>query len=176
MTVDQYFAGPEVQYRQELRFGWLVREPSSTYGHQTVVGRLLVALDAHVRASQAGVVVSSPMDVVLDRERALVVQPDILFVAAARTSICRSAIEEPPDLVVEVLSPGTRRHDATTKLEWYRQYGVRECWLVDPMGRTIDVRVLPDGGARTFEGDEPIVSAVLPGLSLTPASVFDAQP
>ena len=172
MTVEQYFSGDETLHRHELRFGTLVREPSSTYGHQSVVGRLFVALDAHVRQHDAGVVVPSPMDVVLDRERALIVQPDILFVASARMAICRSAIEGAPDLVVEVLSPGTRRHDATTKLEWYRRYGVREYWLVDPIGQTVDIRVLPEGAGRTFEGEDVLVSAVLPGLALTPATVF----
>jgi Uma2 family endonuclease len=175
MTVEQYFAGDETLQRHELRFGMLVREPSSTFGHQAVVGRLFAALHAHVRERDAGVVVTAPMDVILDRERALIVQPDLLFVSWARMGICAAAIEGAPDLVVEVLSPGTRRHDATTKLEWYRRYGVREYWLVDPIGQTIDVRVLPDGDGRTFQGDEAIVSAVLPALSLTAAQIFDSR-
>jgi len=175
MTVEQYFSGDETLQRHELRFGTLVREPSSTYAHQSVVGRLFVALDDHVRQQRAGVVVPSPMDVVLDREHALIVQPDILFVASARMTICRSAIEGAPDLVVEVLSPGTRRHDATTKLEWYRRYGVREYWLVDPSGQRIDILVLPDGEPRRFDGDGVVVSAVLPALSLTPAKIFDTR-
>lgn len=173
MTVDQYLNTGETLQRQELRYGWRVCEPASpSFFHQIIVGRLHVALDAHVRAIGAGVVVASPLDVILDRARALVVQPDILFVAAARSAICHDVVEGAPDLVVEVLSQGTRRHDATTKLEWYRQYGVREYWLVDPIGQTIDVRVLAVGDGRRFEDSEGIVSWVLPGLSLTPAAIF----
>ncbi len=173
MTVEQYLDGDETLQRQELRFGCLVREPASpSFLHQIVLGRIHVALDAHVRAIEAGVVVASPLDVILDRERALVVQPDILFISSARASICGDVIEGAPDLVVEVLSQGSRRHDAVTKLAWYLQYGVREYWLVDPIGQTVDIRVLPDGDGRTFEGDERVVSAVLPQLSLTPAAVF----
>ena len=67
MTVDQYFDGDETSQRQELHYGCLVREPSSTYGHQTLVMRLLVALEAHVQAIDGGVVIGSPLDVVLDR-------------------------------------------------------------------------------------------------------------
>ena len=45
--------------------------------------------------------------------------------------IVRDQVWGAPDLVVEVLSPGIERYDRTEKLEWYRRYGVRECWLAD---------------------------------------------
>jgi len=65
--------------------------------------------------------------VVLDRERALIVQPDVLFVAHDRLSIIRDQVWGAPDLVAEVLSIGTEAHDRIDKVAWYRQYGVREC-------------------------------------------------
>ena len=73
----------------------------------------------------------APVDVVLDRDRALIVQPDVLFVSAARLSIIRDQVWGAPDLVAEVLSHSTKHRDRGEKLGWYRQYGVRECWLVD---------------------------------------------
>jgi len=42
-------------------------------------------------------------------------------------------------LAVEVLSPDTAAHDRTEKLGWYRQYGVRECWLVNPAAGRVAV-------------------------------------
>ena len=79
-----------------------------------------------------------------------------------------------PDLVLEVESRRTMRRDRTTKLKWYRQYGVRECWLVAPQTQTIVV-VSMNGNQRTtrrrFRGDARVESAVLPAFH-EPASAF----
>ena len=59
-----------------------------------------------------GRVLVSPVDVVLDEKKALIVQPDIVFISRERIGIVRDRIWGAPDLVIEVLSPGTRRRDA----------------------------------------------------------------
>jgi len=89
------------------------------------------------RACSVGLAIA-PVDVILDRERALVLQPDVLFVATERLGIIRDQVWA-PDLVVEGPSPGTERRDRAQKLEWFRQYGVRECWLVDPRQELVTV-------------------------------------
>ena len=66
--------------------------------------------------------------------------------------------------MVEVLSPGTETHDRTNKLGWYRQYGVRECWLVD--GLIERVNVVDFTGAtpesRSYARPDTLQSSVLP--------------
>jgi Uma2 family endonuclease len=173
LTVDSYLAGEETNRRQELAFGVLREPPAPGYNHQIVVGRLHVRLDAHVRDKRAGRVILSPIDVVLDRDQGLVVQPDLVFVSTERLHICTHAIWGAPDLVVEVLSTDNRRHDRTVKVEWYRQYGVRECWLVDPVARTIEVIDFSEAhGSMLFDGSKPIRSQVLPHLELAASAVF----
>jgi len=62
-------------------------------------------------------------------------EPDILFVSQARKHIItRRKLLEAPDLVVEILSASTARHDRGTKRENYSRVGVRELWLIDPYG------------------------------------------
>src|SRR5688572_21546716 len=98
MTVEEYLTGVETNRPQELAYG-ILREPAAPgYHHQVIVGRLHVQLDAHIRAGNAGRLVLSPIDVILDVPRALVVQPDLVFVAAARSAICSDRIWGPPDL------------------------------------------------------------------------------
>ena len=54
------------------------------------------------------------------------------------------------------------------KVAWFKTYGVRECWLVDPVARTVDVLNLtaPDTPSRSFERDQVVRSTVLPRLRL----------
>ena len=50
-----------------------------------------------------------------------------------------------PDLVIEILSPTTQRHDRFTKFNLYQQAGVQEYWIVDPDSKSVQVFVLDDG-------------------------------
>jgi Uma2 family endonuclease len=174
MTVEQYLAGGETNRPQELAYG-LLREPAAPgFEHQVIVGRLHVTLDAHVRAGRLGRVVESPVDVILDPVRALVVQPDIVFVSSQRLGICRDQIWGAPDLVVEVLSTSNRRHDRTVKVGWYAYYGIRECWLVDPVACTIEVVDFAEAAIvpRLFDGIDLVRSRVLPDLQMPAAAAF----
>jgi Uma2 family endonuclease len=177
MTLTEYLRGEETNRPQELAYGVLREPPTPTFVHQIVVGSLYERLNRHVRKYQLGRVVLSPMDVILDFERHLVVQPDVLFVSTERESICRDRIWGAPDLTIEVLSQGNQRHDRIVKAKWYRQYGVREYWLVDLIARHIEVRdsASPDSPPRAFEGRTILRSRVLPRLRLRPADVFDAS-
>jgi Uma2 family endonuclease len=116
----------------------------------------------------------APVDVILDRERALILQPDVLFVSTERLAVIRDQVWGPPDLVAEVLSPGTETRDRGEKLGWYRQYGVRECWLVDLHQE--QVTVVDFTGAfpveRVARGVDAIRSSVLPELEAAAAAIF----
>jgi Uma2 family endonuclease len=174
LTLKAYLAGEETTRPQELAYGVLREPPAPGFHHQIVVGRIYARLDRHVRRYEAGRLVVSPVDVVLDIRRALVVQPDLVFVSAARLGICSDRIWGGPDLTIEVLSTTNRRHDRTVKVNWYRQYGVRECWLVDPDASRIEVADLTTaaGGFVAFEKQQFVRSNVLPRLRLRVVDVL----
>jgi Uma2 family endonuclease len=73
----------------------------------------------------------SPVDVQLDCDDKTVVQPDVLVVCD-RTKYKNGRVFGAPDLVIEVLSPSTRRKDMQLKMYKYAGAGVREYWMVDP--------------------------------------------
>lgn len=81
-----------------------------------------------------------------------------------------------PDLVIEILSPSTRRHDRLVKLGLYQRAGVREYWIVDPEYKSVQVFTL-DGSSslRIFEdyGQEDVARVnVLEGCFIDLSKVF----
>ena len=174
LTLREYLSGEETNRPMELDFGVVREPPAPSWGHQLVAGRAFASLHEHVSRYQLGRVVQSPVDVVLDRERALVVQPDLVFIAADRLHICADRVWGPPDLVVEVFSMGTAQHDRTVKLSWFQRYGVRECWLVDPVAREATVvRLTPSSLSSTVCTDNDVIqSSVLPQLRLCVGDLF----
>ena len=160
--------------RRELAYGILRESPAPFFLHQLVVLKVARVWTDHVDARNLGSVAVAPVDVVLDRDRDLIVQPDVLFIAADRLSIIRGQVWGAPDLVAEVLSPGTRAHDGGEKLEWYRQYGVRECWLVDAASETVTIVDFTSAQPveRSARGIESLRSSVLPALHASAFNLF----
>jgi Uma2 family endonuclease len=175
LSVEEYLSGIEDLRRRELVWGVVREPPAPRFGHQSVVTRTTVILEPHVRSFELGQVCVSPIDVILDKERGLVVQPDVIFVSNERRSIIRGQVWGAPDLVIEVASRRTAVHDRTVKLRWYRRYGVRECWLVDPRARSIIVVNLEVTGRRSvgrFRGEQLVKSNVLPRLDVEASAFF----
>ena len=76
------------------------------------------------------------VDTVVEPDISVICDPDKLDKYG-----CRGA----PDLVIEILSPSTRRHDRFVKLMLYQRAGVREYWIVDPEEKSVQVFLLKDG-------------------------------
>ena len=80
-----------------------------------------------------------------------------------------------PDLVIEILSPSTRRHDRFTKFNLYQRAGVREYWIVDPDSKDVQSFVLEEGrySAKDFRGaGETIRASVLEDCEIDLSPVF----
>ncbi len=174
-TYRDYLLLPEGD-RRELIEGDFYVVPAPSIRHQTVAANLGTLLRELVRRNRLGIILWAPTDVVLSPET--VVQPDILFVSNER----RGIITEPnvsgaPDLVVEILSPGTAERDRELKLNLYARYGVREYWIVDPEDETVEVMELGPGGpldVRRYDAGS-VESRLLPGLSVTLDDIFATE-
>jgi Uma2 family endonuclease len=174
MTTFEYLSTEETSRRRELTYGVLREPPAPFYDHQRLVFRIARLLHDHVEPRGLGQVVLAPLDVVLDRDAGLVLQPDVLFVSSDRRSIIRDQVWGAPDLVVEVLSAGTQAYDRGQKLGWYRQYGVSECWLVDPAREAVVVVDFTgaDPIERIAHGTGLVRSSVLPALHMSASALF----
>ena len=85
----------------------------------------------------------------------------------------------PPQLVVEVVSPGktSRERDYQRKRAQYQQMGIPEYWIVDRNQQTITVLKLENGNyveVGQFRGDDGIVSIEFPSLAIAPTEIFAA--
>jgi Uma2 family endonuclease len=134
------------QPRYELLFGRLVVNPSPTSRHQ-IASMVLVQRFDRIAMSSGGAAFPAPFDVVLADHS--IVQPDIVYVTAARVSIVRAHAESAPDLVVEIISPGTARRDEGEKKLLYALSGVGEYWLAYPEERRL--AFLVNEGGRFVE-------------------------
>ena len=103
-----------------------------------------------------------------------VVEPDI-SVVCGMDKLDDIGCKGAPDLVMEILSPSTQRHDRVTKFNLYQQAGVREYWIVDPASQSVQVFVL-DGKhyvAKDFGTARDTVKVnVLEGCAIDLSQVF----
>ena len=171
-TYEDYKSLPEsMERRYELLAGDLFMVPAPTTRHQRVSQNIEFILIGYLRRTQRGQLFHSPVDVVLGKGPVReVVQPDILYIAAERVEIItRSEVTECPDLVVEVLSPGTEERDCHYKKTLYARYGAREYWIVDPDRASLQrYRLGADGFGVPVRLtlDETFTSPLFPDLML----------
>jgi Uma2 family endonuclease len=159
-----YFGLPD-EPRCELLYGRLFVMSAPTARHQHVVGRIYRTLaDCADRHGDQALV--SPVDVILADHS--VVQPDVIYVKASRSSMIRERVGGAPDLAVEVLSPGTARRDIGEKLRLYAEVGVAEYWIVDPVHETFEFLTNAGGGDFLLRSPAGAIyrSETIPGLEL----------
>ena len=178
LTYDDFVRIPDDGKRHEIINGVHYVTPSPVLRHQELLGRLYLAIGKYLEAQPAiGQVFLSPLDTVFSPWD--VVEPDLIFVAADQLHILTAPnIQGAPALVVEILSPSTRRRDRGIKRRLFDRGGVREYWLVDPQGRDVTIyRREADGSFPnianvTAADDVSIETPLLPGFSLALAKLF----
>ncbi len=131
--------------RYELIDGELYMMSSPVTLHQQIVGELYRQLATYLQGKKCKVFVS-PLDVCLSglrnpKKENNVVQPDIMVVCD-NNKITEKCIEGVPDLLVEIISKSSRKHDSLRKFNLYQRYGVKEYWIVDPEGGLISQYIL----------------------------------
>lgn len=137
LTYQDYLETPDDGNRYEIHEGELSVNPAPGRRHQGVSANFFMALRAHVTQCGLGELYYAPLAVILDDTT--IVEPDLVFVETARLGILTDrGVEGPPTLVVEIISPYSRRIDRVRKLQLYARYEVPYYWIVDPAQRTIE--------------------------------------
>ena len=178
-TYADLVALPDDQLRHELIDGEHLVTPSPATGHQIILMNLIRLLLPYLDEHRLGQLLSAPFDIKLSLFTVLV--PDLVYFTSARfaRSVNEKHATAAPDLVVEILSPGTRRRDKGRKRAIYDREGVHEYWIVDPESRSITALRRPRAGGGltdvttlTLDAGATLDSPLFPGLRIPLRDVF----
>lgn len=168
------------QERTELLEGtpYMMAPPSRV--HQEISGAIFAQLHNYLEGKRCKVY-AAPFGVRLFERDGdtpenvdTIVEPD-LSVVCDSDKLDDMGCKGAPDLVIEVLSPSTQRHDRLTKFNLYQRAGVREYWIADPESKVIQSFVLEDGrySAKGLGGVDDVLKVnVLDGCFIELSKVF----
>lgn len=175
VTYKDYQHLPEGAPYQLIR-GELIMTPAPTPFHQIISKRLEREL-LELQDKGLGVVFYAPIDVFLSETETY--QPDLLFIVKNRLNIIgENKIDAAPDLVIEILSPGTAYYDLKHKMTVYGQKGVREYWIVDPQEKSIEVFENRKGSyvlLNQASEEGTVFSGIFPSLKIEIDSTFSSD-
>ncbi|HYO16818.1 MAG TPA: Uma2 family endonuclease [Thermoanaerobaculia bacterium] len=176
LTYEDYILLPDDGRRHEIIEGVHYVTAAPFVRHQRVSLGLSTEFSNFLRAHPLGEVLYAPVDVLLSPHD--IYQPDLVFISRERFRIVTEKnIQGAPDLVVEILSEGTRRIDEDLKLRNYDRFGVREYWLVDPLRRAVTVYRRREEGLLQVaelraEDEDVLTTPMLPGLKIVLGELF----
>lgn len=173
-TYFDYLLLPDNEKRYEILEGELLMSPSPNANHQIVLLNLATILKLFVEKFGLGKIFIAPFDVVISKFD--VVQPDIIFISKENNHIIKSThVEGAPDLVVEIISPGSAQRDRIIKRKIYALHGIKEYWLVQPEKEKVQVLRLEKGDFKRIvelTKKDVLTSSLLIGLEIRLIDVF----
>jgi Uma2 family endonuclease len=177
-TYEDYATWPDDERYELIEGVPYLMSPAPNRAHQEISVELTRQFGNFLKGKPCQVF-HAPFDVVLKvaGRKDTVVEPDLVVVCdKSKLSNGKNCVGA-PDMLVEVLSPSTTRHDRLTKLNLYRKHGVKEYWIVDPESRHLEVLTLKDGEYvhDAYDETETVAVKTLPGLEINLAEVFGVE-
>lgn len=162
ITLEQYEALPEDK-RVEVFDGVIYDMAGPSQIHQAISIQLSTVINNYILGKKGTCsIFHAPFDVKLSDTPLIIVQPDIMVVCD-KDKLDDKRCNGAPDFIIEIVSPGNPSDDYIRKLYYYKNYGVREYWIVDSKRKTITVNY--------FEGN--IVSVQYPFDSTIKVNIYE---
>ncbi len=167
-TYDDYYQ-LEDDKRYEVIEGELVEMTAPRLIHQIISSNLGYELIRYTRQKKIGRVLDSLLDVVFSEINSF--QPDLVFISNEDEQIIDEVkINGTPTLVIEVLSPSNPNHDKVRKFKIYEKFKVKEYWIIDPVGKTIEIFCLDKDKLLSYclvKDEEKLQSKTFTDLSIS---------
>lgn len=169
---------PDNGKRYEIIDGELYVSRSPNFHHQFACGEIFTALNVWSKQAGLGIVNAGTGIVFGDNDDVI---PDVIWISRDRARHIldsKGHFHVAPDLVVEVLSPGSANEkcDREAKFKLYSRRGVLEYWIVDPLFSEIAVYRRKGRGLKlhsTLHSSDTLNSPLLPGFQCPVKSIFD---
>jgi Uma2 family endonuclease len=160
--------------RLELVEGNIAVSAGQLPGHSWVEKRLSLILLNHIIEYALGELLGNTDTIFGPHD---VRRPDLIYFTKAREHLIREdeAIDGPPDLCVEILSPSSGAIDRRDKFKQYAKGGVSFYWIVDPKLKTIEAFRLAGGRYRVAgrgQGSEVVTLAPFPSLQIQLGTIW----
>jgi len=172
LTLEEFLALPESDVTYELVDGEPVPKMSPKRFHSALQRTLLMLIYEWCQGQGE---VYSEWAIALKRNgEDWVPVPDLTYISYQR--LPKEVMEDeacpvPPELAIEIISPGQTFGQLAQKATDYLEAGVSRVWVVDPQARSITV-FYPDAPPRTYTKATTLTDSLLDGLELTPQQVF----
>ncbi|MFB2875449.1 Uma2 family endonuclease [Floridanema aerugineum] len=172
LTLEEFLALPEDDVTYEFVDGEVISKMTPKKFHSRLTRVLLQLL--YEWCAQRGEVCPELAIKLTRRGRDWVPIPELLYISAERFPPDweeEGACSVPPELVVEIISPGQTFGQLAAKARDYLDAGVLRVWVVDSQARSITV-FYPDAPPQTYMGSTPLIDALFAGLEITAEQVF----
>lgn len=148
-TIDDIYALPNGE-RAELIDGQIYMMAPPSRKHQDILSFLHLAIGNHIAKNNGECrVYPAPFAVFLSADDSKYLEPDI-SVICDKSKLNDRGCNGAPDWIIEIVSPSSRLMDYYTKLFLYREAGVREYWIVDPVKQATLVYDMEQAAAPTI--------------------------
>ena len=169
--------GPQ---RYELINGEVFQMASPSVAHQVLQAELLAEFVVWLRGKPCRAI-GAPLDVRLfpkeDKSDNTVVQPDLLVVCD-KSKLDSGAVNGPPDLIIEIVSPSNTHSELFRKFYYYLEAGVREYWVIDPEIKKVNMHIYENGHyiSTAYKDNARIPVTILPGFEISLEELWSSMP
>ena len=175
VTAEQLLRMPDDGCRYELVRGELRKMTPAGWRHAEVAGRLHALLGRHILERNVGKIYGADPGFLVARDPDTVRAPDIAFIRNDHLPVTPpqdAYWPGPPDLAVEVVSPGDTVKEIDDKVQAWLDAGAMMVWVVSPSWHTVTIYRSATRIALLTENDELRGEDVVPGFSCRVAEIF----
>ena len=164
-TIEYIYSLPEGQ-RAELIDGVIYNMAPPSVQHQRVSNYLSTEINLYIRSKKGSCeVFSAPFAVFLNADDKTYVEPDI-SVICDKNKLNERGCNGAPDWIIEIVSPSSKHTDYVLKLLKYRNAGVREYWIVDPIWKSISVYNFEESQVEHYTFQDKVKAGIYEDLEI----------
>ena len=164
-TVEEIEAMPE-NVRVELIDGVIYYQATPSANHQSLLMFLSGTIWSYIRDHQGKCsMFPAPLALYLNQDSETYLEPDLMLVCDD-SKIEQNGVHSGPDVVMEIVSPSSKRRDYILKQNKYQKAEVREYWILDPQSEMITIHRFETGMVEIRGFHETIAVEILEGLEI----------